>query len=74
MSKRQKTDKRIIALFDVDGTLTVPRKVREGEGEREPQNEQRTYVFFFFKDEERFVLAFAPTTRPAADRASLLYL
>lgn len=74
MSKRQKTDKRIIALFDVDGTLTIPRKVREGEGERELQAEQRTNFFFFFENEERLVLAFAPTTRPAADRASLVYL
>lgn len=48
MSKRQKTDKRIIALFDVDGTLTIPRKVREGEGERELQAEQRTNFFSLF--------------------------
>jgi hypothetical protein len=37
MSKRQKTDeKRILALFDVDGTLTVPRKVSYRESHRHP--------------------------------------
>jgi len=31
MAKRQKTGK-TLALFDVDGTLTIPRKVRLDEG------------------------------------------